>query len=48
MRQAWQRLPSAESHIRMMAAAQPFVSGHLQDINMPNQATIADVTRHIG
>jgi len=34
---------SAESHIRMMAAAQPFVSGAIsKTINMPHQATIED------
>ncbi|MFO1158305.1 MAG: vitamin B12-dependent ribonucleotide reductase [Reyranellaceae bacterium] len=34
---------SAESHIRMMAAAQPFVSGAIsKTINMPNAATIED------
>jgi ribonucleoside-diphosphate reductase alpha chain len=34
---------SAESHIRMMAAAQPFVSGAIsKTINMPNAATVED------
>ena len=34
---------SAESHIRMMAAAQPFVSGAIsKTINMPNAATVDD------
>lgn len=38
------RLLSAESHIRMMAAVQPFVSGAIsKTINMPNEATIKDV-----
>jgi ribonucleoside-diphosphate reductase alpha chain len=39
-----QRFLSAESHIRMMAAAQPFVSGAIsKTINMPHGATIEDV-----
>ncbi|MCZ2343352.1 MAG: hypothetical protein LC104_16395 [Bacteroidales bacterium] len=38
------RFLSAESHIRMMAAAQPFISGAIsKTINMPNDATIDDV-----
>jgi ribonucleoside-diphosphate reductase alpha chain len=37
------RLLSVESHITMMAAAQPFVSGAIsKTINMPNGAAIAD------
>lgn len=37
------RFLSAESHIRMMAAAQPFISGAIsKTINMPNNATIED------
>ena len=37
------RFLSVESHIRMMAAAQPFVSGAIsKTINMPNQATVED------
>jgi ribonucleoside-diphosphate reductase alpha chain len=37
------RCLSAESHIRMMAAAQPFVSGAIsKTINMPNTATVED------
>ncbi|MGC2523443.1 MAG: vitamin B12-dependent ribonucleotide reductase, partial [Stellaceae bacterium] len=37
------RALSAESHIRMMAAAQPFISGAIsKTINMPNSATVAD------
>ncbi len=37
------RFLSVESHIRMMAAAQPFVSGAIsKTINMPNSATIED------
>lgn len=39
-----QRYLSAESHILMMAAAQPFISGAIsKTINMPNEATIDDV-----
>jgi ribonucleoside-diphosphate reductase alpha chain len=39
-----QRFLSAEAHIRMMAAAQPFISGALsKTINMPHAATIEDV-----
>jgi ribonucleoside-diphosphate reductase alpha chain len=39
-----QRFLSAEAHIRMMAAAQPFVSGAIsKTINMPNSATLDDV-----
>ncbi|MCS6975676.1 MAG: vitamin B12-dependent ribonucleotide reductase, partial [Gemmatales bacterium] len=38
------RFLSAESHIRMMAAAQPFISGAIsKTINMPHEATIEDV-----
>ena len=38
------RFLAAESHIRMMAAAQPFVSGAIsKTINMPHTATIDDV-----
>ena len=38
-----QRYLSAESHIRMMAAAQPFISGAIsKTINMPNGATVED------
>ena len=37
------RFLSAESHIRMMAAAQPFISGAIsKTVNMPNNATIED------
>jgi ribonucleoside-diphosphate reductase alpha chain len=37
------RYLSAESHIRMMAAAQSFISGAIsKTINMPNDATIGD------
>ncbi|MFQ6018318.1 MAG: vitamin B12-dependent ribonucleotide reductase [Kiloniellaceae bacterium] len=37
------RCLSVESHIRMMAAAQPFVSGAIsKTINMPNQASVQD------
>jgi ribonucleoside-diphosphate reductase alpha chain len=41
-----QRFLPAESHIRMMAAAQPFISGAIsKTINMPHTATIEDVKR---
>jgi ribonucleoside-diphosphate reductase alpha chain len=41
-----QRFLSPESHIRMMAAAQPFVSGAIsKTINMPHNATVEDVKR---
>ncbi|MBS7540230.1 vitamin B12-dependent ribonucleotide reductase [Ancylobacter lacus] len=37
------RYLSVESHIRMMAAAQPFLSGAIsKTINMPNDATVED------
>ena len=37
------RFLSPESHIRMMAAAQPFISGAIsKTVNMPNDATIED------
>jgi ribonucleoside-diphosphate reductase alpha chain len=37
------RALSVESHIRMMAAVQPFISGAIsKTINMPNAATVAD------
>jgi ribonucleoside-diphosphate reductase alpha chain len=37
------RFLGVESHIRMMAAAQPFISGAIsKTINMPNEATIED------
>ncbi|CAA7617876.1 Vitamin B12-dependent ribonucleotide reductase [Magnetospirillum sp. LM-5] len=37
------RFLSPESHIRMMAAAQPFISGAIsKTINMPNAATVAE------
>ncbi|GDX82593.1 vitamin B12-dependent ribonucleotide reductase [Deltaproteobacteria bacterium] len=38
------RYISSEAHIRMMAACQPFISGAIsKTINMPNEATVADV-----
>ena len=38
------RYISAEGHIRMMAAAQPFISGAIsKTINLPNEATIEDI-----
>jgi ribonucleoside-diphosphate reductase alpha chain len=37
------RYLSVESHIRMMAASQPFISGAIsKTINMPNEASVAD------
>ncbi|HET6575666.1 MAG TPA: adenosylcobalamin-dependent ribonucleoside-diphosphate reductase [Fimbriiglobus sp.] len=40
------RFLSAESHIRMMAAAQPFISGAIsKTINMPNDASVEDVKK---
>ena len=40
------RFLSVDSHIRMMAAAQSFISGAIsKTINMPNDATIADCQR---
>ncbi|HEY6861713.1 MAG TPA: adenosylcobalamin-dependent ribonucleoside-diphosphate reductase, partial [Pseudolabrys sp.] len=37
------RFLSVESHIKMMAAAQPFISGAIsKTINMPNEATVED------
>ena len=31
-------------HVRMMAAAQPFISGAIsKTVNMPNEATIEDI-----
>jgi ribonucleoside-diphosphate reductase alpha chain len=37
------RYLSVESHIRMMAAAQPFISGAIsKTINMPNDATVEE------
>jgi len=39
-----ERYLSTESHILMMAAAQPFISGAIsKTINMPNEATVDDV-----
>ncbi|MEZ4320399.1 MAG: vitamin B12-dependent ribonucleotide reductase [Myxococcota bacterium] len=38
------RFISVDGHIRMMASAQPFISGAIsKTINMPNEATIQDV-----
>jgi len=39
------RYITAEGHIRMMAAAQPFISGAIsKTINLPNSATVEDIT----
>ena len=39
------RFLSAESHIRMLAAAQPFITGAIsKTINMPNNATVEQCT----
>ena len=39
-----QRFIAAEGHIRMMAAAQPFISGAIsKTINLPNEATVDDI-----
>jgi len=39
-----ERYLNTEAHIRMMAAAQPFISGAIsKTINMPNEASVADV-----
>ena len=41
-----QRFLSPEAHIRMMAAAQPFISGAIsKTINMPHDATVEDVKK---
>jgi ribonucleoside-diphosphate reductase alpha chain len=41
-----QRFLTAEAHIRMMAASQPFISGAIsKTINMPHSATIDDVKK---
>ncbi len=38
------RFIDVEGHIRMMAAAQPFISGAIsKTINLPNEATVADI-----
>ncbi len=40
------RVISYEGHIRMMAAAQPFLSGAIsKTINMPNEATVEDIAK---
>jgi ribonucleoside-diphosphate reductase alpha chain len=39
-----QRFILPQGHIRMMAAAQPFISGAIsKTINLPNEATVADI-----
>jgi ribonucleoside-diphosphate reductase alpha chain len=40
-----QRFIAPEGHIRMMAAAQPFISGAIsKTINLPNEASVQDIT----
>ena len=40
------RFLSVDSHIRMMAAAQPFITGAIsKTINMPNSASVEDCKR---
>ena len=40
------RFISVEGHIRMMAAAQPFISGAIsKTINLPNEASVEDIKR---
>ncbi|MEN0020163.1 MAG: adenosylcobalamin-dependent ribonucleoside-diphosphate reductase [Planctomycetota bacterium] len=40
-----ERFIAAEGHIRMMAAAQPFISGAIsKTINLPNDASVEDIT----
>jgi len=40
------RFIHAEGHIRMMAAAQPFISGAIsKTINLPNEATVEDIKK---
>jgi ribonucleotide reductase alpha subunit len=42
------RYLSVDSHIRMMAAAQPFISGAIsKTINMPNDATVEDCQKRL-
>jgi ribonucleoside-diphosphate reductase alpha chain len=40
------RMISSEGHIRMMAAAQPYLSGAIsKTINMPNEATVEEISK---
>jgi ribonucleoside-diphosphate reductase alpha chain len=42
---AGKRFISAEGHIRMMAAAQPFITGAIsKTINVPNESTVEDIS----
>ena len=41
-----QRFIAVEGHIRMMAAAQPFITGAIsKTINLPNEATVEDIKK---
>ena len=44
LRALGKRFIACQGHVRMMAAAQPFISGAIsKTINMPNEATVEDV-----
>ena len=48
MRQKGERYISADAHIKIMASAQPFISGAIsKTINLPNEATIDDMKMRI-
>ena len=43
-----QRFLAPMAHVRMMAAAQPFLSGAIsKTVNLPNEATVDDVAEHL-